>query len=299
MNVDKVSSVMHQHHHRQLERKTERQQGDEAEAAVQSATASEKGEKQQGVLRLLEEGHFKGVAELRLRIRFHEELQNRQQTRTANALEESFGEIKDILEDGVESLTAGLADNEETAAGIKKAGEDLFAALQQTREDYLKNDAATPEELAITLGEQLASFVAQVNSLLTPPSEEEVAADVPSPDAATAAAAVVAQPQDPNPQVEELAEPTPEETTSVVAETESDSVVTTSDGDPVADIQQALLAEVDRLVQNLQSVALPPLSEPHGHGRAYAKFLEIYEQLQNSPVTEVSSEPVAAVDQNV
>ena len=291
MNVDRISAVMHRHHHRHLERNQDRESKTEA-ANSQTTAAEETSTKQRGVLRLLEEGHFKGVAELRLNIRFHEELQNRQQTRTANVLEDSFSEIEKVVDEGLETLTAGFADNEATAEGLKKAGEDFITALQQTREQFLKGGAASPEDLSDTLAQQFAEFEAAVNSLLEP---QETTPE------ASPAESMKEEPLQTAQTQETTTDPAAAANvgeTQVSPETETVAGETRTVADPLAGLRQAFLDELEQMSQNLDSVTLPELSEPSGHGRAYDKFLAIYQQLHNPQGSAPDTTGTSAIDQS-
>lgn len=291
MNVDRISSVMHRHHHRHLERNQDRETKAEA-ANSQSTPAEETSGKQRGVLRLLEEGHFKGVAELRLNIRFHEELQNRQQARTANVVEDSFSKIEEVVDGGLETLAAGFADNEATAEGLKKAGEDFITALQQTREQFFKGGNASPEDLSDTLAQQFADFEAAVNSLLEP---QEATPEASPAESMTEEPVLTGQAQE---TVTEAAATADVDGTQDLPETETVASETSTVADPLADLRQSFLDELDQLAQNLDSVTLPKLSEPSGHGRAYDKFLAIYQQLHNPQESATDAAGVSVIDQD-
>ena len=62
------------------------------------------GPRGRGVLRLLEAGHFKGVADVRLRINFHDELEARAAERGREALGGATDALIDSVAGGVSSL---------------------------------------------------------------------------------------------------------------------------------------------------------------------------------------------------
>lgn len=86
--------------------------------------------------------------------------------------------------------------------------------------------------------------------------------------------------------------------TQDLLETETVASETSTVAGPLADLRQSSLDELDPLAQNLDSVTLPELSEPSGHGRAYDKFLAIYQQLQSPQEATTDTVGVSVIDQN-
>jgi len=78
----------------------------EQESAVEETTESSDS---QGVLRLLQEGHFKGVADIRLRINFHDELSAIEAEKLQSIAEE---QIEGILQ-SVDAIVGGLNEGSE------------------------------------------------------------------------------------------------------------------------------------------------------------------------------------------
>lgn len=261
--------------------------------AVDRAPADGEGGDARGVIRLLQAGHFKGVADVRLRINFFDELQA---AGTANAGQ--------TLENGVQDLIAKLGDT----------GGGPLAAL-------LGTDGMTTEDIAALAD----GFKQAADEILTKFRNGETDLNG-ALDALDAALLSLAQP--PESTTEPAAETGVHTITEMAADIEAEAPVVdtedlsttitpaTQDPDGSAATDQPLEttapptaydllhAELTRLMTDLkQSVAdtqaLPALSPQQGKGQAYAKFLEIYNAMvaggtepAAGAATEPSAEPV-------
>ena len=221
-------------------------------------------EKAKGVLRLLEQGHFKGVADVRLRINFHEQiqaadLQARQQithqavgdlTETVNTQLDKLVDENELSEQQLTELTKEKEafDQAVSAAGQNPAQltEDVqsaFDAFAQVLETFFVSEVPSPEETAVT-------------------DEPDVITAVEEPPAS-----------DP-PQDQILTEP-----------------------DPLEALKTAFAEALQAIQDSLDSTEslLPPLSPPNGKGSAYDKFLAIYNELYRSAEpseSQTDSEPL-------
>jgi hypothetical protein len=81
-------------------------------AGVTEATTVEPGsEEERGVIRLLQEGHFKGVSDVRLRINFHDELAGIESAEMQVVTEDN---IDNVLESVASIVDSFLAENDLT-----------------------------------------------------------------------------------------------------------------------------------------------------------------------------------------
>ena len=71
-----------------------------------SAGSASPAEESRGVIRLLQEGHFRGVADVRLRINFAEELQGVQAARTSAILREQLPALHEAIDTAIETFLA-------------------------------------------------------------------------------------------------------------------------------------------------------------------------------------------------
>lgn len=230
-----------------------------------------------GVIRLLQAGHFNGVADVRLRINFHDQLQ---QEATQNAARAFEAAVPGMLEDFIEK--ASLLGEQ---YGLSSQGKELADSFAQEIELLLEEAKADETPLATTLANMESRFSTFLESLegafvgLSSPFVEES-----------------------NPDEEEIAElledgETPnedEQTPQQAAATLNEDEMDKADGGLAQpDGQTAFKAALQELQtwfsQNLASLQsdataaheLPPLSEPRGNGAAYSKFLEIYRNLNS------------------
>lgn len=80
-------------------------------------------QKKPGALRLLEAGHFKGVAELRQRIRFQEELSSKADEEVVATLETSAEELLTDIRREIKTIVGSLALDEATLETVSSDGE--------------------------------------------------------------------------------------------------------------------------------------------------------------------------------
>ena len=215
------------------------------EGAEPRPHANGKAGRAHGVLRLLEEGHFKGVADVRLRINFHEELQKRSNDAAVERVAEGGAALVD---DVVAAVTDPPGDEASTS-----------------------NASALPDEM----GEAVGAFQSAAKSAI----EEAVSAgsvDIASFEATLRSAfdALVATL---SPEVDETASasfnanPVPNESLQAPGEG-----VTA----PVADLINMFESGLSSLLDQIAGAsALPEPAPPHGNGVAYERFLAQYEQL--------------------
>ena len=125
------------------------------EVAIGPAEATAGGEKTPGVIRLLQAGHFKGVADVRLRINFHDQLTAAATAAAKPVATEAAGDLVETidakLDEVAEALTLGddglaeLADlkaafgqsaNEAAGAFAAADGPGAQAVRKETRDEW-------------------------------------------------------------------------------------------------------------------------------------------------------------------
>jgi hypothetical protein len=228
-------------------------------------------EKQKGIIRNLLEGHFKGVADVRLRINHFEEL---------SAIENS--QLKSFVTENIDNISSPIT---ETINGF--FGDDGQELTIQAEYDPAK-------EL-----EQL--FLQEVNRA----KEAFLASEEPS---------ITLLEDELNNAFQSLIQALEDLNTTVQIPTdpEDEPIVTenTEDQEPVEpqyDFQafiESLTSSFETALGTLmdglsQSSVLPELSEPEGNGRAYDKFLQIYNQMQDISSTDENSAESTYLDVEV
>ncbi len=251
-------------------------------APSQVVEQSESEEKAKGVIRLLQAGHFKGVADVRLRINFHEEIQTLEGQNLRTAAAGGFENFNlNIQEQAATLKDSGLLDDAQTAAL------DAFLAdLQAGQNEFRGVDGGSLQKL---FDDWQAKFDSLMGLLTSPtpavePQTEPLAQEVVIPDEPTDSLEPQALPlellvtgePDQQPPAEEivpepaealLTEPLPEEPSPLQQ--------------IVQGFQEGIQQALDDLSSDLAGTsALPPISELSGNGKAFAKFMAIYELMQ-------------------
>lgn len=242
-------------------------------ASAEEAVAAAEDDQSQGVLRLLQEGHFKGVADVRLRINFFDELQAIEAQGNLETAQEGFSQFSTSLEADVAALKDSGTLTQEQSAAL----DEFLAQVRAIQDGY---DGTTP------FAEVIAGLQGQMDALLgkltlpVVPVEEEVTQESTE---------------------EVLTEPVPQELPEAAAAVEAaeEPIVTeipAQEPNPfeqlVANLRQSFDLAIGQLGSDMSgSGVLPPLSEPSGNGRAYAKFLAIYEEMQNEDAAPEAAVP--------
>lgn len=235
-------------------------------AAVVAPDPEEGGaDAQRGVIRLLMAGHFKGVADVRLRINFFDELTSAGFQEVRPVVTEKIESLSDDVNGRMEELLASGALDEEQSAGAQELLNAFNSAIQTLIEDF--RSATDPGNESLLTGAEAAfeTFMDSLTSRLGVASDESVAAeaedanpDVPAPDSSQAEEASDILPGDP------------------------------PEGDSAPSDLQAFLEQLaeaftsamaDAVEMSSPSGFLPPLSPAQGNGAAYAKFLATYNEL--------------------
>ena len=260
MNVNGVSHS--QADHPQVGRGNQKTTPEAAESAT--ASTAETTQKQRGVIRNLLDGHFKGVADVRLRINFAAELDGIAQARSTAAAEQNSTDLLQAVETVVNDFLAAPDLPEDIATGIQ----DLQTAFNETAAAFVEGFAGDTSQLVVDIEAAFEDFFAGITSLLAEP--EEAAAPVEEGEPESAATEVNT--------LEEAAE-TPQLPEDYQAFVDA--------------LREAFAQTLEDFTAALQAAAnpLPPLSEPNGNGVAYEKFLAILESLSET-IPEAETTPV-------
>jgi hypothetical protein len=221
-------------------------------------------EDEQGVIRLLMEGHFKGVSDLRLRINFHDEIAKIEAAQMQAVSGQKMGGVLESVGGIVDSFLADNDLTEEEAASIEEAKNSFLEAV---------NGADDPAD---AVADAFAAFLELLQALVPPPPLLEPE-DVPPPDDG----------ETDGEGGETLVEGG--ETLVEGGETGGEG----GEGEPIPpaesgpdwqgfidNLQSSFSGAMDDLTTAVSAVsALPPLSEPSGNGVAYDKFLAIYNEM--------------------
>lgn len=247
----------------------------QAESAVPAEATTAEGSK--GVIRLLQAGHFGGVADVRLRINFHDQLQQGAAQNAAKAFEDAVPGLLDNLAEKVGFLGKEY--------GLSQQANELGKTFEDEIKALLEEAKAAQTPLSTTLAninnafsnflEKLEGAFASLSSPMAedPGPDEEVAElleeeDASSPDDQTQEQVAAAMNENGAEEAEDgLGQPG-----------EELSAFKTT----LLDLAGWFSERLGQLQNNATATQqLPPLSEPKGNGTAYAKFLEIYRSLSS------------------
>ncbi|HUT30267.1 MAG TPA: hypothetical protein VMX13_10785 [Sedimentisphaerales bacterium] len=216
---------------------------------------------QRGVIRLLQEGHFKGVSDLRLRINFFDEIAGIEAAQVRTVTAENASAAVASVGAVVESFLAGNELSEDQSTAVS----DAQQAFEQAVSDA--------EDKTQALNNAFAALVTALQTLFTPPTEPEE--EPPPPDAEAQAAGESSEQTIEGTTEEPPAEPPAEPPQEPAADAGPDWLAF------IENLQAAFDAAMQQLNNAVNSTAaLPPLSEPTGNGVAYDKFLAIYNQMR-------------------
>lgn len=269
-------------------------------------TSESEQDKGSGVLRLLEEGHFKGVADVRLRINFFDELAERAALTAEPVAETQSATLRDTVLAGIDKIIAALDVDDATKEGIAEAVSGFEAALQDTLTAIKSGDgiagfADSVQTIFDTLMTQLAdllrptepitdSDVVADGDVTDPPSAESTVADTTASIINTLASVVdtIADTVDDAVAIDGTTDETPTDGASspTATPTEATDEPTPTDATTVFEDALAVLkAAFDEALTQLRTsitdvTTLSDPSEPTGNGGAFEKFLAIYNELR-------------------
>jgi hypothetical protein len=247
------------------------------------------GEDRQGVIRLLQEGHFKGVADIRLRINFHEELtgmENAAKSDIVGAEVSTFeGGVSEVINRILLLFSGTESEGNEDGATDSAAVTEALDAFANTRGSF-------SEDILEDLDARFNALVASINDLIVPPSEVPDADEQPPVELPENIIVPADEEVTGPPVVSDSDEGSPLEPPDIVEET---AVEPTS-------IWAALVQKLESSYQSFRTELdgktasyriLPNLSPPSGQGKAYDKFLAIYRALtEESQNTDVQTDNI-------
>jgi hypothetical protein len=266
-----------------------------------------------GVIRNLLDGHYKGVADVRLRINHYEQLEALESQQLKIAVDPQVGALLAAIQNSVsqipelnESLQMEPADGQtESAETATVSG--LYAGFNDTVsglvEQFKSGNITQTNTLIDGIKNAFADFVASLQNLLVPQTQENPPietlsiSDTPVEEESGQAGLTdeiletetqeSIPPELPN----DLSDSAPIEETQppVIEPLLTDTLVTTEDLELptgpdyptlINQLEDVFSAQINDLTSALTGPQLlPALSEPSGNGAAYNKFLAIYNDL--------------------
>lgn len=228
---------------------------------------SEDGGNVRGVIRNLQNGHFKGVSDVRLRINFFDEIAALECQQLQVVAEEKIGVV---LESVGESFTTFLESEEFTEQHHEIIGsQDAFAqAVNELKKEFTTGDGLSKEDLLVGLKATFQDLLGSLGKVLPTTTTETPEAEV-VPEDNVGEKGVAANPLGHKEDVAPKQAPT--------SELESNFQTF------IEKLTSAFDTALEQLASDLNEVEiLPELTEPIGNGVAYSKFLTIYNELRGN-----------------
>ena len=228
------------------------------------------------MIRLLQEGHFRGVADVRLRINFHEELTRASSQNTATELADNAQSLLDELTGKI-----GILGEEHDLAAQAGDLADAFANEVGQLFDNAKTGQQSIESSLEDIGDAFSSFLTSLRSAF---AQESASAEEASGAANETSGETIED--DPPTADATSTDQAGASTTDGAAEAGDESG---ESGGLALDSFESALNELETwFAENLASLKeaavagqeLPPLSSPQGNGKAYSKCWEIYRDMK-------------------
>lgn len=246
--------------------------------------------KTRGVIRLLEAGHFNGVADVRLRINFFDELSTRAREAAEPILQEQGTLLAETVLSGVEEMAGSLAVDEETRDALGALVEDFNEAVMAAISNETDSQLVDGVRLEASLEETFDTLVGQLTDLLASITEEGsismdadiepviAVADSPTPRVVTQADVDAAPLQN---RTGEFAALEVESVSDQLSEAVEPTPTGQTLDEAIASLRQAFNDSLSALLNSIQStLTLADPSAPTGQGVAYEKFLATYNELR-------------------
>ena len=221
------------------------------------------------MLRNLLAGHYKGVADVRLRINFFDELNAAANETAAAVASEEVSGLVGTVNTQIDTLLGGLEIEQETSDGVAELLAGFGAAVDEGLGQFSSD--GDREAFAQLIESAFGSLTQQLRELLYPPEQpEEPPTDetVPTDETDGEGDGTVAAAE--GGETPPIHEPIPDDTIETTPPLE----------DPLADVLSAFSEALASFMQSISaSSQLPELSQPSGNGVAYDKFLAIYNEM--------------------
>jgi hypothetical protein len=230
----------------------------EVQEPVEAQQQEDDGSETKGVIQNLLNGHFKGVADVRLRINHFEELSAIESGQQKVAADEKITDLLNAVDSVVSNIpepsvsTSSVDDEapeettEDEIVTIASLHEEFINAVNLLNEEFQAAQSPSAVELVAGIESAFDMFVGSLRELLAITIEED-----------------------------EPASQDGDDTTDQEPEVLPGTVQ-----DPVSELKNVFTTAANELNDALKgSQALPELSQPSGNGIAYNKFLETYNEL--------------------
>ena len=241
-----------------------------------------------GVIRLLQEGHFKGVSGLRLQINFHEQLAGIAQQSAALTADAGADSILAAVDTVLADFTANNELDPTVLEGITTAQQTFNEAATALFEEFQIGEIGDAQLLA-SLQTAFDDFLASIEAIV-PAGETETDGGDPVAPTSTNVVEVDAV-------IPTVGDIIPVDTTEGMTE-ETAAVAEPDFTGFLQALGDAFSGALEDLVISLASAqsTTVEISEPNGNGVAFAKFLDVLSVLNGESETAETSTPNPEID---
>ena len=199
-----------------------------------------------GVIRLLEAGHFKGVADVRLRINFHDQLEQRAEDKAADTLRSGADELVKTTASKTDEVRTSFANDEASSQAVQASLGEFSESVDTTIATALKADDLDLDAIMSDLRAAFDNLVGGLRDLFGPAKPDTLGAD-------TLVSVVPGAGDPPGPDAFDAA---------------------------LTELTDAFDQALSSLIESVESsLYLPDPSPAPGNGSAYDKFLAVYHNL--------------------
>lgn len=264
---------------------------DPAKHVEKSATGSETVPQQnraQGAMRLLQEGHFKGVAALRLRINFFDQLPALEQESIQAIAQEGIAELTLVMQEQVDDLNNGGLIGEESLPQLAELADTFISEMQSS----VAGETLDQQQLITTLELHYGNFRTALQNLLQPPEPTPTQATEPAQQPAIAGIFTEADqgvensPLAISPLEGELPAGQAAVSPSNPAEESGSHAQLAASLDVLDSTFRNQLSGIEERLQDSSLLSVP--EQPNNNGAAFQKFVTTYREMQG--MAEVSNE---------
>ena len=224
-----------------------------------------------GVIELLKAGHFKVTADVRLRINFFDELQALENQGLKNSAEAGFQEFNQSIEEPISLLEESGELTEEQLGSINQFMENIH----EIQNDFLQGDAFPVGNIINNLQTEFDTLLPLFTPAASqaPEESEETEAEPQTPEATDTGAPAIQAPQVPETKADD----------EVPSSEQTETPPENSLSDIFTSFQEVFQQAMGDLQASLSgSQVLPEISVPSGNGKAFEKFMSIYENMKHS-----------------
>jgi hypothetical protein len=251
------------------------------EAPAEVVTVTENaGDDAKGVLRLLQQGHFKGVADVRLRINFHEQIMALEAEQAAKLTEQKSTELMNSINGEIQAFLESADLNEDLKEPITEASEIFITSATALTDEYLAAGSTDHNSLVTGFNSSFDVFVTSVSNAASGIPESTPEDPPVGPESAEGLGGVV---EEEPPVAEEEATPVIDPRLEMINQFLAN----------LADLFATGLVDLQTALDDL--AVLPDISEPSGNGKAYDKFMAEYDELRNPMAPDPDETPVDMV----